>query len=330
MQISEISFADKIAYNIKADDTKKYILDNLEKRYNLKIISKHHERFDEKFIPSINNNPHLLCAKSNGNPYFLHMLKYNFINYCVFIDKKIQQGYYYPRMIICNFHFADSLFDDTVMEGEMVKTNSGRWLFLINDLLVIKGNYLNESNIIKRMNILYETLEKDFIYDNMDICKFAVKKYFKYDQLGDLMNNHIPKLPYTCRGLYFKPLFLRFREILVNFDDSVVKKVDRKKYKNTGNFLLKEDTPEIIVKQEKQVIIDNKVKTFNARKTSNPDIYELFDITTNLQEGMACISTMKISKYMRQLFESKNVVDKVEIKCEYSEKFNKWVPVIIS
>jgi hypothetical protein len=329
MQISEISFADKIAYNIKADDTKKYILDNLEKRYNLKIISKHHERFDEKFISSINNNPHLLCAKSNGNPYFLHMVKYNFINYCVFIDKKIQQGYYYPRMIICNFHFADSLFDDTVMEGEMVKTNSGRWLFLINDLLVIKGNYLNESNIIKRMNILYETMDKDFIYDNMDICKFAIKKYFKYDQLSDLMNNHIPKLPYTCRGIYFKPLFLRFREILVNFDDSVVKKVDRKKYKNTGNFLLKEDTPEIIVKQEKQVIIDNKVKTFNARKTSNPDIYELFDITTNIQDGMACIPTMKISKYMRQLFETKNVVDKVEIKCEYSEKFNKWIPLIL-
>ena len=120
MQIAEISFADKIAYNIKADDTKKYILDQLEEKYNLKIITKHHEKFDPKLMHIINNNPHLLSARSNGNPYFLHMLKYNYNNYCIFIDKKIQQGYYFPRMIICNFHFGDDIFEDTIFDGEMV------------------------------------------------------------------------------------------------------------------------------------------------------------------------------------------------------------------
>ena len=42
MQIAEISFADKTAFNIKSDDTKKYILDSLEKKYNLKIAIKPH------------------------------------------------------------------------------------------------------------------------------------------------------------------------------------------------------------------------------------------------------------------------------------------------
>ena len=374
MQISEISFADKVAYNIKADDTKKYILDNLEKRYNLKIISKHHDRFEEKLMHSINNNPHLICAKSNGNPYFLHMLKYNFKNYCVFIDKKIQQGYYYPRMIICNFHFSDSLFDDTVIEGEMVKTSSGRWLFVMNDLLVVKGTYLNESNVIKRLNILYEVMENDFTIDDMDICRFSVKKYFKYHEYDELINNHIPKLPYTCRGIYFKPLFLRFKDILVNFDDSVVKKVERKKYKNTSNFLLNDPQAEaqpdpplhpqpepkpISARQQPREApmreaqthqqlreavpreappqpqtresfdLSQKIRPFNIRKTSNPDIYEIFEVNTNTMAGVACIPTMKVSKYMRNIFENKNVVDKVEIRCEYSEKFKKWIPLML-
>jgi hypothetical protein len=327
MQISEISFVDKIAYNIKADDTKKHILDSIEKRYNLKIITKHHERFDERLMPTINNNPHLVCARSNGNPYFLHMMKYNFTNYCVFIDKKIQQGYFYPRMIICNFHFDDSLFSDTILEGEMVKTKSGKWIFVFNDLLVLKGEFLSDSNVVKRLNLLYETLEKDFKPDDMDICQFAVKKYFKYDAIKELVNDHVPKLPYTCRGLYFKPLFLRFREILINFDDSVIKKVERKKYKNAGNFLLNEDAVEII-KQQEQIVQQNKECNFNIRKTSNPDIYELYDINSNKMDGTACIPTLKLSKAMYHLFQNKNVVDKVPIKCEFSEKWNKWVPML--
>jgi hypothetical protein len=327
MQISDISFADKTAYNIKADDTKKYILDNLEKKYNLKIITKHHECFDEKLMPCINNNPHLVCARSNGNPYFLHMLRYNFVNYCVFIDKKIQQGYFYPRMIICNFHFNDSLFEDSVFEGEMVKTNSGRWTFIFNDVLVLKGTYLNDQNVIKRLNLLYDMLDKDLMEDDMDICKFVVKKYFKYSEISDLITKHIPKLPYSCRGIYFKPLFMRFREILVNFDDSIVKKVERKKYKNTSNFLLNNEGFEEIIKKKEEVQATKNMK-YNIRKTSIPDIYDLFSMDHNILEGTACIPTMKISKMMRLLFENKNVIDKVEMVCEYSEKFGKWIPTL--
>lgn len=326
MQISEISFADKIAYNIKSDDTKKYILDSLDRRYNLKIITKHHERFAPNLIQNINNNPHMMCLRSNGNPYFLHMFRYNFTNYCVFIDKKIQQGYYYPRMIICNFHFDDSLFEDTVVEGEMVKTNSGRWAFIINDLLVLKGEYLKDCNLVRRLNLLYETLEKDFVEDSFDICRFSVKRYFKYDQLRYMLQEHMPRLPYTCRGIYFKPLFLRFKDVLVNFDDSVVKKVERKRYKNVSNFLLKEDSPVIEEKKEEQTK-NSKHGMFTARKTSNPDIYDLFD-SQGTPCGTACIPSMKISKAMRVLFENKNLVDKVSIRCEYSEKFAKYVPVI--
>jgi hypothetical protein len=329
MQIAEISFADKVAYNIKADDTKKYILDQLEKKYDLKIITKHHERFEEKLLPLMNNNPHLICARSNGNPYFLHMLKYNFNNYCIFIDKKIQHGYFYPRMIICNFHFAESIFDDTIFEGEMIKTKTGKWIFVINDLIVHKGTYLNNINLVKRLNILYELLDKDFLDDDMDICTLSVKKYFKYDEFQNLLHTHIPKLPYTCRGVYFKPLFLRFKDILVNFDDNVVKKVEKKKYKNVSNFLQLTDDTQLPSKPETSHVTIKQNQNFLARKTNSPDIYELFN-TDNTPQGVACIPTLKISKAMRALFENKNVVDKVEIQCEFSEKFGgKWIPCVV-
>ena len=41
MMIGEISFCDQIGFNIKTDETKRFILDMLQRKYGLKIITKH-------------------------------------------------------------------------------------------------------------------------------------------------------------------------------------------------------------------------------------------------------------------------------------------------
>lgn len=350
VQIGEISFCNKIAFNIKSDETKKYILNHLDNKYKLKIITKHFEKFEPKLISVINNNPHMICVRSNGNPYFLYLTKINFVNYCIFIDKKIQQGYFYPRMIISNYHFDETLFDDTIFDGEMIQ-NKNKWVFLINDLIVYKGLYLQEQNLIKRLNTLYSMLQSDFIPDIMDVSRIQVKKYFKYDDINKIINEYIPTLDYTCRGLYFKPLFLKFKDILVNFDDNLIKKVNREKFKNVKNFLLLNDCKKMnnndetlsesssnssqqdkettyLVNNDKLQLNKEYKKIFYTRKTNNPDIYELYDNNSKYID-IACINTMKISKYMRELFSKANIIDKIEVNYEYSDKFRKWIPVII-
>jgi hypothetical protein len=332
VHIGEISFCDKVAFNIKSDETKKFILDRIDKKYNLKIITKHFDKFEPRMMSSLNNNPHMLCVRSNGNPYFLYLTKLNFVNYCIFIDKKIQQGYFFPRMIITNYRFDDSLFQDTIMEGEMIKKDGEKWVFIVNDLCVCKGMHLSDQNLVKRLNLLYNVLKHEFTPDTMDVSRIQVKKYFKYDEVDKLMNEHIPYLPYTCRGIYFKPLFLRFKDVLVNFDDSLVKKVERNKYKHLKNFLLLDDQEAINSKKiveglNTKVTDDSSTKKFQVRKTNNPDVYELFDGTGSYVD-IACVPSLKISKYMRTLFASKNIIDKVDLEFEYSDKFNKWVPIV--
>jgi hypothetical protein len=334
VHIGEISFCDKTAFNIKSDDTKKQLLDHLETRYNLKIITKHFDKFEQRMISNLNNNPHMVCVRSNGNPYFLYLTKINFVNYCIFIDKKIQQGYFFPRMIITNYHFDDKLFNDTILDGEMIKKNGEKWVFMVNDLIVYNGSYLRELNLIKRLNMLYNMLENEFNPDLMHVSHIQVKKYFKYDELEKMITEYIPTLQYSCRGIYFKPLFLRFKDILVNFDDSVVKKVEREKFKHIGNFLLlNEDKTAIIENIPKNNIKtqqinssdEDKTTKFQVRKTSSPDVYEMFD-SKGIMVDTACIPGMKVSKFMRELFAKKNVVDKIELEFEFSEKFNKWIP----
>jgi hypothetical protein len=331
VHLGEISFCDKVAFNIKSDETKKSILDRIQERYNIKIISKHFDKFDQRMMPNLNSNPHLLCVRSNGNPYFLYLTKFNFVNYCIFIDKKIQQGYFFPRMIITHFKFDDSLFLDTILDGEMIKKNGEKWVFIVNDLLVYKGTYLIDQNLPKRINIMYTVLKNEFIPDCMDISRIQVKKYFRYDEIDYLINTHIPTLQYSCRGIYFKPLFLRFKDILVNFDDNLVKKVDKNKYKNVKHFLLMEDQDAI--HKNKEVVVSKATtnltnKKYMVKKTSNPDVFEMYDQYGGYVD-IACIPSLKISKYMRNIFAEKNLVDKIDLEFEFSSKFSKWVPIPI-
>ena len=189
IHVSEISFCDKIGFNIKSNDSKKLILNKLEEKYDLKIVTRHFEVFSEKLMPSLNSNLHLLCTRTNGNPYFLYLVKINFTNYCIFIDKKIQQGYFFPRMIISHIFLDDVLFDkDIVFDGEMTKTTDGKWVYLIHDLLVHDGQSLHNQNLVKRVNLCYKILEDYYRTTDTDIFKLMVKKYFKYDEFSTLVD----------------------------------------------------------------------------------------------------------------------------------------------
>jgi hypothetical protein len=202
----------------------------------------------------------------------------------------------------------------------MIKKNGEKWVFMINDLIVNKGTHLSTFNLVKRLNLLYTLLKNEYYSDDIDVCRLQVKKYFKYDQIETLFKTHIPSLKYSCRGIYFKPLFLRFRDILVNFDDALITKVQRTKYKN---FLLIEDMI------EPSIMPVASTQKFYVRKTSNPDVYDLFK-HDNTFVDIACVPTLKLSKYMRTIFAEKNIIDKVEMAFEFSDKFKKWIPITLA
>lgn len=347
MHTGEISFCDKTAFNIKSDDTKKYILDRLERTYGIKIIQKHFEKFHPHAVKQLKANPHMVCVRSNGNPYFLYLMRYNFSQYCVFIDKKVQHGYFLPRMIIMPVHFRDDLFDDTLFEGEMTKAKDGKWFYLVNDLIAWKGRHLLDVNLPKRMNLLYTTLKEDYFYDVYDPFRVCVKRHFRYDELENI-STYLADLPYTSRGLYFRPLFLRFKDILYNFDDTLIKKVERFKCNGDKSFMMREDIhppspqappppppvqlPSAQVEEGTTPAPESKTCSqtmYWVRKTAQPDIYDMFD-DHGKNVGVACIPSMKISKKMRDLMQEKNLVDKVKIPFTFSERFQKWVPDVVA
>lgn len=337
MQTGTISFCDKQSLNIKSNDTKKYFNDKLL-NYNVKILQKHFEKFGNDTFNKLKKNPYIASLKSNGNPYLLFLTKFYKTDICIMIDKKIQQGYFLPRMIIDRLCFDTSLFADTLFEGEMIKSGE-EWIFMINDVLAIEGVKQDNVNFIKRYNKIHEIINSKYHPLPQQKFNIQIKKYFKLNDIDQLMNFK-NQLDYTTRGIIFKPMFLKFRDILFNFDDSLIDNKRKVKYSENNKFIESIDTNNNLTNMcnttmsteskydditSNTKVIANKI--FEIEKTEKPDVFNLYD-ENKKHIGMACISTLKTSKLLHNAFKTTNLTEKIKFVCEYTDKFsNKWIPI---
>jgi len=351
MHTGYISFCDNLGLNIKSNDVKEVIAKELETKYKVKIIRKHYEKLDERQLAKLQKSPHMVCLRSNGNPYYLYLSKYQHTNQCYFVDKKVQGGYNLPRIIVSKLRFHDSLFEKgTLFEGEMVKDIYGNWVYLIHDLIGY-GGYLENENIVKRINLAYDILNTMFVPDETDVCYIQVKRYVTYDKIHELVYDAMPTLPYTCRGMYFKPLYMRFLDVLMNFDDTLIKKVERVKYQSMSNGFLANKEELLAMKAEQNsdkgsdsgsvkgssstvvkstvanaTVCNSDVSIFTIEKTHSVDVYNLYD-NNKKAVGIAGIITTNTSRMLQELFKNVNIQTKFQVKCKYHPKFQKWVPI---
>lgn len=338
MHTGIISFADRIAFNIKSNEFKDMILNKIYKLYNIKIIQKHYYILNDSSIEYIKKNNYLCCLRSNGNPYYVFFTKYNDIPIIYFIDKKIHPNYQKPRIILIRGRFNLSLFENTLLDGEMIKTKDNKWEFIFNDIIVYKGTHLNNINLDKRLEIIYNLLENEYIPDDiLDVCTYKVKNYYylnknTFKNLLDLSNT----LNYTSRGIYLWNYNINYKPILHNFNEnnivSVVREVkDVTKFKvleNDKNIVQENITTKNEITKDKETNILDNENILWICKSTEADVYYLYkDNTKSNYIGIANVSKLSTSKLLRLAFKNKNVSTIIKFKCEYNNIFNKWTPI---
>ena len=273
MQTQNISFCDNVGLNIKSNDTKQKIINDLDE-IDIRIIDKHHEIFDkDRHDKRLTRVPHFIGVKSNGNPYYMYLTKINFVNSIVMIDKKIQMGYTYPRMIIIRLTFNDNeLFDNTLIEGEMIKDNDNEWLYLVSDIHMFKKKSVKDTDLFKKMNMINDFLENNFVTNYEDLFNIQLKKYVPFSQLMTFNEDFIPTLKYTCRGLYLKPLYSKFKDILLNFNDNLVNKNLKPKFKSKYDFVTNETMKkELKITENRNIIIKHNFTGQTMKKSIEPN-----------------------------------------------------------
>ena len=280
---------------------KEYILDNLKTKSGLQYTSKYAKIYNDNFSKNL-NNPHLVCLKSIGSPYFLYCTQINDVNYCFLIDKKIKDGYKFPKIFLVHYRFESEIFNGTLFETELLRDNCNKWHLLIGDIYIYKGEKLDNKQITERMNIINDIILNKYIDDTFcNICPIKIKRYFDINQIKYITEEFIDKLDYRIRGLYFVPLKTSYAKILYMFNDDEYKKSN---YKNKTTI------------------------NFKIVKTIKSDVYELYlnneTKSSIIKHSYASIPNIKTSLWLKELFDQK---EDIIVECKLNKRFNKWSPI---
>lgn len=296
-EINKTGFCNKEIDNIVSNEMKEYILKDVKLRTGVDNRYRYAKIYNEAYKKNF-KNPHILCLKTYGNPYLLYCTKINNVNYCLLIDKKIKKGHTYPKMYIVLYRFNEELFNGTLFETELVRDNSNNWLLHIGDIYSYKGKTTKDIDIIKRVNIISNVLEKEFIDDSFtNVCPLEIKKYFDINN-RDKTKEFINKLNYKIRGFYFIPMNVNYSNILYMFTENDINDI----YSITE---------------------ENKKLIFKIMKTMKSDVYELYlNSKSNIEKiGYAYINNYEKSKYVKELFDEN---DDINVICKYNQFFKKW------
>ena len=323
---TKTSFCNVQIDNITTNEAKQYILNQMSIRCSgIKFNSRYAKVYNDQYSKNL-NNPHIFCLKSSGTPYLLFLSQINDTNYSFLIDKKTNDKYPFPKIMVTPYNFDSELYKGTLLECELIRDKENNWSLGINDIYYYMGKNQNKTIIIDRINIIHLLLENNFkVTDYSKVCPIFVKKYFDYKQIVDTYEKFIPNLPYNTRGLYFVPLRTDYSKILYLFsrDQSLIsdnknkKGVKKKEFKKE----FKKDNP----KKEKKNI-------FRIVETLKPDVYELYlkEDDNLIKHGNALVQTIETSHNILEFFKDKDPMDEIKVECKLNLKFNKWVPIRLS
>jgi len=257
--LNKISFCDKECFNINNNQTKANIVNYIQSKYKIKIIDREYVPLNPHMLRNISNHEHYLATYSNGNPYLLWLTKIDGKNCSIFIDRKLKDGYSYPKIHLVQYDFDEHIFDvEMVFTGELVRDINREWCYLISDLIIHEGVDITKTkNILSRFNLIYTILDKHFKSNpSIESCSLYVKKLWQYSQIDELFDNYLPSLSYICKGIVFYTMNNQFsnyawimpRDMQIRVKPAKEADIDFYElypdYKNIGSVITNNNSPE--------------------------------------------------------------------------------------
>ena len=326
---TKTSFCNIKIDNITTNEAKEYILNQLSIHCGIKYDSRYAKVFNSDYSQNL-NNPHIFCLKSSGTPYLLFMSQINGINYSFFIDKKIKDGYTYPKIFILPYQFTPQLYKGSLFECELIRKKNNKWTIGINDIYMQSGKSLKKTIVIDRLNMITDIIENNYTENNFsETCPLFIKRYFDYNEIQYACNEFAPSLGYDIRGIYFVPLRVDYSKILYVFKSMQNHNREKKGQSKNKNQQPTKVKNSDMNKSEDLSISNNISKCFRIMKTMKPDVYELYlsDGENLIKKGIALIQTTSLSHLILSYFKGTSYDTEILVDCEYNHNFNKWAPI---
>ena len=255
-------------------------------------------------INDLESNNYLLTFKTGGSKFFLFLTTIRGKKYSLFI------GYDNPRDLkIYNvkLRFNRSLYNDTIFEGEILLNDKNNYIFMMNNILYIRNNYIGNKFLGERISIISDILRKQYKFDDfLNCCHLQMRSYFLINHLEMMSNTHNNELlliPERVNGYTFSLTIKNLsdnQKIITNLSENIDKKEKEK---------------------------------FYVKRTEMPDVFELYNNLNITKEenfrGIACIPTKSHSFYMKKLFDEQEDDQKILLlNFNYNKYLKGWEPQV--
>ena len=364
-KLSDISFCDKKCSNVNNNDFKEDFIRMIDEKYDIRVVDKVYSFLNPSILKNVSYHQHLLTPLTNGNPYLLYLTRVDDVNCCFYIDRKLKGGFSFPKIHCVKYQFSDELFNDTIFSGELVRDRQRKWFFLIDNILLYKGEKTNNKNIVNKFEMIYDIFNNYYKENSMiEPCPIQIKRLFPYSQIKNLVNKFIPSLSYYCKGLVFYNLNTKYSNYSMLFprnkvfhlpsQDEIMEKIRVQKPSlwlktqtiskqendgfpsddlvdniKSGSSMMENKAKDIVINEDVPISENNIV--FKVIHTNMPDVYNIYIFNEEKSDLVkydhALVPNLKTSKMLRKIFtENKNSID-ICMECRYSPSFKKWVPI---
>jgi hypothetical protein len=340
-------FSNKKGLQIVGNEIKEDVKSLINNIGSFNLTSKYYTFLNKKNVNNLKENNFLVTLSTFGKKFVLFITNFNTKKYCIFINKKND------AMTVIQLKFSDDIFLGTLFDGELVKNNEDKWIYLINDIAYYKGENIITKSFYERQSIIENILntEHDNNISNIETFFISKKNYFQYNNIKDLVHNYMNNLNYKCSGLYFKNISNFSDNYLFIFPEcrSDTKILNNGITSNDENELFK-DTESIdnIEIEKKNIKTSNNLKLekttcrFLINPTLMPDIYELYckNSNNNIEKySYASVPDIDTSNFIKGLLNNIDEDDKnqdintriennnaIYVECNYHKTFKKWIP----
>ena len=278
------------------------------------------------YLDNIKSSQHYITPHFQGYNFLFGFVKLNGIKYNLLIFKNLKYKKDQNNMSeikIYKFEVTSNTLDNlylgagTFFDGKLIQSSSNKSSYIIHDMYMLEGkstqNMKLEDKLIKIDQVLSRFRPIESYNFDCKVCRL-----YTFAELPDLIFNKIKQSDLRINGIMFLPEFSSKYYIYTNENE-----FDEIKSSNLS--------PITITKKSSGTASEVE---FYMKKTSTPDVYELYctdddnELDTNInsitKEGIAHIPNMSTSHYFKKIFRDKNMI---KVNCIKSEKFNKWVPL---
>ena len=282
-------------------EDKQFILNKIKKMVNLRKPQVFN--FSRYNVADLNRNHYLLTFKTHGTPYYLFLTTLNGKYLSLFIN---YQNPYNIEITNVKLRFNQELYNDTIIDGELLLNDKNNWIYMVNNILYHKSNYIGNKYLGYRISMLSDILRNQYKFDDfLNPCHLQLRSYFLFNHLELLSTTQNSDLLIVPE--YSNKPILSFNIKNLHKNEKIIKNLGLNNDNSTN-------------------------KKFFVIPTSVPDVFELYNKeiqdNTNFQ-GIACMATQGQSFYMKKLFDEKNTDQKgIWINFKYNNHLNGWEPII--